>query len=277
MSRIDRFDDGSLEAIASVLADTDSGLTGSEIGAILASCGIEDPTPQATKRHRLHAALAHRQQRDGVGNAVITFIHNAMNPVRYTADPQGFESRRQDLNRALGFSGLFLQEDGRMARATRTRTLTEAQLRTSRVRSEMNRREAHAEVLRYCREELLADDCFDAVFEAIKGLGERIRHMSGVDGDGASLVEQAFALGRSGMPMLAFNSLRTESERSEQKGMMNLMVGVFGAFRNPAAHAPKVTWRVTEPDAVDLLSTLSLIHRRLDSAVRTGAQQATIA
>lgn len=268
---VDCFTDGSLEAISAVLADTGSGLTGGEIGRLLKSCGVDDPMPSATKRHRLYAALATRQRTDRVGSCVVNFICRAMDPVRYTADAQSFEDRRQDLNQALGFSGLVLREDGRIARTSPTRTLSEAALRASRLRTEMHRREAHGQVLRYCREELVADDCFDAVFEAIKGLGARIREMSGADGDGATLIESVCSLGRSGIPVLAFNSLRSESERSEQKGMMNLMVGVFGAFRNPAAHAPKIVWHVSERDAIDLLSTLSLIHRRLDTAVRTTA------
>jgi hypothetical protein len=43
----------------------------------------------------------------------------------------------------------------------------------------------------------------------------------------------------------------------------------FGAFRNTTAHAPKIYWNVTEQDALDILTTISLIHRRLDSAVPT--------
>ena len=66
---------------------------------------------------------------------------------------------------------------------------------------------------------------------------------------------------------MAFNTLRTESEQSEQGGLANLMKGAFGTFRNPAAHTPKVKWPVSEADALDLLTTLSLIHRRLDGAV----------
>jgi uncharacterized protein (TIGR02391 family) len=71
------------------------------------------------------------------------------------------------------------------------------------------------------------------------------------------------------MPFLALNRLQTETERDEQKGLMNLIKGMFGAFRNVTAHAPKISWTVTEQDALDLLTIASLIHRRLDSAVRT--------
>jgi uncharacterized protein (TIGR02391 family) len=50
---------------------------------------------------------------------------------------------------------------------------------------------------------------------------------------------------------------------------MNLIKGLFGAFRNTTAHAPKIHWNITEQDALDILTTISLVHRRLDSAVRT--------
>jgi len=45
------------------------------------------------------------------------------------------------------------------------------------------------------------------------------------------------------------------------------MKGCFSAFRNPTAHEPRIVWHVSEADTLDLLSTLSLIHRRLDNAV----------
>jgi len=44
---------------------------------------------------------------------------------------------------------------------------------------------------------------------------------------------------------------------------------VFSAFRNTTAHAPKIHWNITELDALDILTTMSLVHRRLDNAIRT--------
>lgn len=69
--------------------------------------------------------------------------------------------------------------------------------------------------------------------------------------------------------MLALNRLHTETERSEQTGLMNLMKGMFGTFRNVTAHAPRVSWVITEQDALDLLTIASLLHRRIDAAVST--------
>ena len=65
---------------------------------------------------------------------------------------------------------------------------------------------------------------------------------------------------------------RTLSETSEPStGAWELIKGVFGAFRNTTAHRPKIYWRMTEQDALDVLTTISLVHRRLDDAVRTHA------
>lgn len=260
-----------IDAIASVLGDTYGGLTGSQIGQLLAQCGINDPLVGETKRYRLAEALSARQRRDGAGNCVVHFIKTAMSPVRYAGSPEVFDSLRSALNEVLGFSGLFLAEDGAVHRRKPVTTLSEAAARTKRLRDEMLRRGVHGEVLRFCQADLLQGDCFDSVFEATKGLGERIREMTGLWEDGAQLADKAFGLGQSGLPVVAFNALQTESERSEQSGLANLMKGVFGTFRNPAAHTPKVKWPVSEPDALDLLTTLSMIHRRLDSAVVVAA------
>ena len=48
---------------------------------------------------------------------------------------------------------------------------------------------------------------------------------------------------------------------------MNLIKGVFGTFRNTTAHAPKITWTINKQDALDILSMISLIHRKLDNVI----------
>lgn len=269
MAAIPSFSDVHLERICDVLADTTTGLTGSDIGRLLRDLGMLDPMPRMTKRHRLHEALRKRQQQDRCGNLVVEFIQRAMNPVRYTGNSVHFEAKRNELNEVLAFSGLFMGEDGKLRRQTPARTLTEAEERAGRLRASLLRRGVHGDVLAFCRSELLQKNYFHAVFEATKSVADKIRSRTGLAGDGAELVDRAFGLGKSGMPLLAFNSLQSETERSEHAGMMNLMKGMFGAFRNVTAHAPKIYWEVSEQDALDLLTIASLLHRRLDDAVRT--------
>lgn len=37
-------------------------------------------------------------------------------------------------------------------------------------------------------------------------------------------------------------------------------------FRNPTAHEGRINWQMYKQDAEDLLSLVSLVHRRLDAA-----------
>jgi hypothetical protein len=71
-------------------------------------------------------------------------------------------------------------------------------------------------------------------------------------------------------PRVAFNSLATESERSEQTGLATIMKGLHSAFRNPTAHAPKIAWATSRADALDMLTIASMLHRRLDHATVRG-------
>ena len=266
MAALPKFDDAVLEQICACLGDTSFGFTGSEIARLLAACGIEDPSPTMTKRHRLHDALSQRQAQDGAGNSVARFIIEAMKPARYVGQSQTFDARRAELNEALAFAGLELGEDGQLTKGKTASTLSEVEQRARRLKAELLRRNVHPDALRFCKAELLDDNYFHAVLEASKSVAEKIREKSGLTTDGSELVDVAFSVKN---PVLAFNTLQTPTERSEQTGLANLMKGMFSAFRNPTAHAPKVNWDVTEQDAADLMALVSLLHRRLDAAVKT--------
>ena len=266
MTPISSFDETTLRIICNVLGDTNSGLSGSEIGQLLRDCGISDLSPSNTKRDRLFEALQWRQQQDRCANQVVAFVQHSMNPVRYTHDHAMFEDRRSQLNQVLAFAGYTVSQDGKLGRVTQAHTLAEAQERAGKLYHALMARHAHPDVIRFCKAELLQDNYFHAVFEATKSVADKIREKTGLTSDGASLVDEAFG---SNMPLLAFNTLRTETERSEQKGFMNLLKGLFGTFRNTTAHAPKIKWVIDEQDALDMLSFTSLLHRRLDAAVST--------
>jgi uncharacterized protein (TIGR02391 family) len=266
MATVPCFDETHLEQICKVLGETASG---SEISAMFRQLGIPDENPTGTKWRRLHAAFGDRQRQDSSGNCVVALMYKAMNPVRYTNNSEVFEQRRHDLNQILIFSGYSLEPNGKLRIQQAAQTLDEAEERAGKLRSELRRRGVHADVLRFCRAELVRNNYFHAVLEATKSVADKIRQRAGLTSDGSALVDEAFALGRTGIPVLAFNSLRTETERNEQTGMINLMKGMFSAFRNPTAHAPKISWTITEQDAFDLLTLASLLHRRIDTAILT--------
>jgi uncharacterized protein (TIGR02391 family) len=176
------------------------------------------------------------------------------------------------LNQILIFCGYSLEPNGKLRIQQAAKTLDEAEESASKLRSELRRRAVHSDVLNFCRAELVRNNYFHAVLEATKSVADKIRRRASLNSDGSALVDEAFALGKTGIPILALNSLRTETERNEQTGMMNLMKGMFSAFRNPTAHVPKIG-RLASRMLSILLTLASLLHRRIDAAIlipRTG-------
>lgn len=261
MQQLAPFDAQKLEAACRILAETQKGLTGADIGYILGDCRVDDVSPNDTKWKRLFNALADAQNKHKVGNHLIMFITRALDPVKYARNKEAFEWRRNELNVVLAFSGYRIREDGKVIHTPVETTLKGARARAGALRSKLEDRGAHPEVFKYCNAELLDENYFHAVLEAIKGVGERIRAMSGLKTDGADLVMQAFS---TKSPMLALNALASETDFSEQKGFTNILVGLFGAIRNPTAPAPKLVWPITERDALDIMSMVSFVHRKLD-------------
>ena len=258
-----------LESVCKALADTSAGLTGSEIGQVLRQIGVDDPDPMLTKWNRLFNALAGRQNRDQSCDRVLAFISHALAPARYCGQAPAFQARRAEVNVTLAFRGLEFCEDGKFRRCAVATTLSEAEERAGPLRKELERRHAAPEVLAFCRAELLADNYFHAVLEATKSVAAALRARAGLTGDGAELAHQAFG---GSDALLRINPLRSDTERGEQRGFVNLLVGFCGTFRNPTAHAARVEWPISEQDALDLLSLASLLHRRIRSAtVRAGA------
>lgn len=263
MSAIPPFLEGQIEALARLLGDH---ATGTEISRLLAGRGLADKSGESTKWRRLNWVFLDCQLRSQCANQVLDFVQVFLAPTRFVGRNQEFEAIRYGLNPILAFSGLEFEQDGTLRRRDTARTLDEAEERSRTIRAKFQGRRIHPEVLKYCRAELMQDNYFHAVFEASKGLAQRIRDMSGIQGDGATLVDQVFSIDR---PVLAMNSLRTETEKSEHKGFALLLKGCFGAVRNPLAHEPKLLWQ-GEEDAADYLSLISLLHRKLDDCVRTG-------
>lgn len=257
------FSQSQVEAIAEALGHTTDGLTGSEIEHLLAICIMEDINPDATKRIRLHNAFAADQNKRKKRTHILGFIRHAMKPERHLRNPSRYEALRTRLNRALLFAGLIVSDSGELEAVDRANTISEAQRRAAELRRDLLSRGVHPDVLRFCREELLSDDYFHAVQEAVKSALDKLRARTGLTDDGSTLIDRALG---GDPPMLAINPLQDESQKSEQRGFANLLRGIVGMFRNPTAHAPRIHWPMPKEDAEDLLSAVSLIHRRLDAA-----------
>lgn len=256
-----------LESICKILGEQN---TGTEIGHYLAQIGIEDTDPGITKWRRLYNAFARYQNKYQRSNGILIFIKTTLNPVRYLHDKNQYEQYRSDINKPLLFLGYELGDNGKLRKVSRVTTITEAEQRADRLKKILKERDVHQDVLKFCKAELLQDNYFHAVFESTKSVADKIREKSGLGMDGSLLVDAAFSLGKNNTPMLAFNSLQTETEESEHKGFVHLTKGMFGMFRNTTAHVPKIKWEIEEQDALDCLTLASMLHRKLDKCFKTG-------
>jgi uncharacterized protein (TIGR02391 family) len=72
-----------------------------------------------------------------------------------------------------------------------------------------------------------------AIVDSMHYLSNIIREKTGVDGDGKTLIGQAFG---GDSPRLRINKLQTETERNEQQGIESILRGMYQAIRNPRSH-----------------------------------------
>lgn len=257
------FNEGQLESLCKIIADTNTGLTGSQIEQCLRDSKIKDVDPNNTKWRRLYNALITEQNESGMGNCVLTFISKALNPARFVGELKFYRGIIEKINTVLLFQGLEFKEDGSFHTVKAAKTLSEAESRASNLKETIASRNLHSHLLKFCKAELLEDNYFHAVLEATKSIASMIRAKTGLTSDGAALVEAAFS---GSSPMLKINPFETESEKSEQKGFVNLTKGLFGTFRNTTAHAARYEWNLPEEDAVDLFTLASYVLRRIEKS-----------
>lgn len=73
----------------------------------------------------------------------------------------------------------------------------------------------------------------NAIVDTMHVLSDALRNKSGLDGDGTALVGQALG-GES--PRLRVNNMQTESERNVQRGLEQMLRGLYLGIRNPRSH-----------------------------------------
>lgn len=99
-----------------------------------------------------------------------------------------------------------------------------------------------------------------AILDAIHLLTETIRNKTGLEGDGSSLVGQAFG---GDNPKIQLNKLQTESEKNIQKGMQEILKGLYTAIRNPRSHDKIID---TKEDADSIIYFISYLLKMIDKS-----------
>lgn len=264
MNKIPVLESYHIESICQNIANTNDVLTGTEIAKLLQDCKITDTDPSITKWKRLYNAFVNWQNQHHCSNNILNFLKYALQPVKYLGKEEIFQYRRHEINKRLSFIGIEINDKGNLAKTDKAETISEAEQRASKYKYKLLSRNTHSEVIKYCNSELLQENYFHSVFEAVKSIADRIRFMTGVNADGNALTDTAFSTNN---PLIKINLLRTDTDRNEHIGLMNLIKGMFSYIRNTTAHTPKIKFVIEEDEALDVMTVVSLIHKRLDKAL----------
>lgn len=99
-----------------------------------------------------------------------------------------------------------------------------------------------------------------AIIEAVHHLTIVLRGKSGADGDGVALVGQALG---GDAPKLRVNALQSETDRNIQKGIEQLLRGIYLAIRNPRSHDQ---FRDSQEDADAIIHFVNYVLRILNAS-----------
>jgi uncharacterized protein (TIGR02391 family) len=267
-----------LKALCDVLGHTSSGFSKTELTQLLRECDIAIADDGSSKNGYTYTLGLNKakwlfncfaeeiNKRQGF-DRIYLFIEKALNPVSYTHDSHrdNYAYRFEETNKVLLFIGLEISKSGKISEAPKAESLDEVDRRVNSLKRHLYNRAIHQQVEKYCVKDYLRRDYFDAVFEAAKGLADRVRDISGLSLDGGKLFQTAFAKND---PYIFFNAMKTESEISEFTGLKELLEAIFHLIRNPAAHTPKINWRIDETKALDVLTVISFAHKYLDECLK---------
>jgi uncharacterized protein (TIGR02391 family) len=132
---------------------------------------------------------------------------------------------------------------------------------SSRARRHFADLDLHTEISRVAANLFQDGHYANAIEDACKALDGLVKIRSGrFDLSGTDLMMKVFS---PNAPILKFNELQSESDKSEQQGRMFLFAGAMLAVRNPRAHG------IVEDDAenaLDYIAFLSLLAKMVDEA-----------
>ncbi len=261
-----KFDLNTVRSLADIIS---SMLTHRQISEQFQNASIIDTNEGTNKSDKIYYSLKARQTQDNCANNVLAFVLRIINPKRYT-DEAEFEKNRTSINEKLLYEGIEIDKAGQAKPVDKAKTISESKRRSLKIKERVHGIGVHTDILPYCEAEWLNENYFHAILEITKSVAQKLRQKSGYTTDGGELVDECFGLGKEKKPMLAFNTLRTDSEESEHKGFANFMKGFFSMYRNPKAHDPKLLEDTQLSEMTEVLVVATIIQNKLDLTHKTG-------
>lgn len=257
------FDQQTIEKVTKALVDY---TTGSKIGYMLESLNLKDiatpevPTP--TKWVRLADAVIHDQNKTQTGKSLIAIIEWIMKPSNFIDQERSiWQNALISLNQVLQYSGLKLEDNGKVVFSKKVETYSEGKTRYHSLTNTLKELEVHNRLLVACTPEILQENYFHLILESSKIVLQSLREISELTLDGNKLVNESF---QGNNPRVIMNTLQTLPERSVHYGLMALLNEIVYLYRNPAAHEPKIYSPASEVDAISAMITMSKALKLLE-------------
>ncbi len=257
---IEPFSLSALERLAKILGEL---YTGSEITGFFRKAGFPEIRHDGSTKWRFVYNALEQLQTGAYGPYnVAKVIEQLCDPEEYFGSGEAHREVMAEVNEIVGFYGLSVDErKGKIFKVERK----EAALRSreSEDARAFDARDLHPDIRKHAHLLFLEGRHFHAVFECCKAFDKYMREKSRIPKHGSELMSGALSL--SGP--LKLNAQQSESERNEQEGVMHLCMGLMRAIRNPESHEPERDWPITKEDALDILSLISFLYRRIDEAI----------
>lgn len=106
----------------------------------------------------------------------------------------------------------------------------------------------------------LNEDYTTSILNAISYIRDTIREKSNLEFDGVDLINQAF---NEKNPKIKVNSLKTKNDKNIQKGLRELLIGVYTHIRNPRSHDK---YKDTKEDAVSIILFINYLLKTIDDS-----------
>lgn len=246
-------------------------ITGSQLTECFAAKRLSCNCKESTKWKRLTYVFDKYQKLNSNSSVTFVIVEYLLSPTNFIGKEKAYSELTLQVNKILITQGYEINSSGKIKRTDKITDLDEITNRYNSLVDKLKQRGVHEEVLEYCTRELLQDNYFHSVFEAAKGLSDRVRRLSGVEGDGAGLFEMVFSVKN---PILQLNDLSTESLRNQQNGIKSMLCGITFYVRNVTAHEPRIRWTVVESEAIEILMVISFLHSILDLCTRVNSKKA---
>ncbi len=259
-----------LTMLCDAFVHLDSVISDGEVGALLVSSGIQDPSPNASRHRRLGLALQVQQETDKNASSIAVFLRRTGFHINKRYGEDAYRKYRDEINQILTFAGYELDEQSEMKQTNPLATMYashEAESRAKKLKEAVLIRSLHPDIQMVCRSEYLTDNnYFRVVQEALKLLMEKNKAKSQLHIEGPSVAEHAFGFNWGEYPVLTVNEFRTEVDQTEQFGYMCILKALFLMVQDENTKNYRFPWQMSFDDALDFLGVISYCHRKMDGS-----------